>query len=64
MLTDAERAKGNAVKSCKAKARAASLVPIVEELKSDGAETLRALADGLNARGIPAPVAESGGRLQ
>jgi DNA invertase Pin-like site-specific DNA recombinase len=54
-LTNAERAKGNALKSSKAQARAASLVPIVDELKSAEALSLRALADGLNERGIPAP---------
>jgi hypothetical protein len=48
-------AVANALKSSKAQARATSLVPLVEELKLAGALSLRALADGLNARGIPAP---------
>jgi DNA invertase Pin-like site-specific DNA recombinase len=54
-LTDAERAKGNALKTSKARARAESLAPILNELRATGIVTLRALADGLNARGIVEP---------
>jgi hypothetical protein len=36
-----------------AKARAADLAPIIAELQAAGAESLRAIAAGLNARGIP-----------
>jgi DNA invertase Pin-like site-specific DNA recombinase len=54
-LTDADRAKGNALKAVKARARASSLAPILDELRATGVVTLRALADGLNARGIVAP---------
>jgi hypothetical protein len=34
-------------------ARAADLRPIIEELQATGATSLRAIAAGLNARGIP-----------
>jgi DNA invertase Pin-like site-specific DNA recombinase len=54
-LTDADCIKGNALRSSKAQARAASLVPFLDEIISTGALSLRALADGLNVRGIPAP---------
>jgi DNA invertase Pin-like site-specific DNA recombinase len=33
--------------------RAADLAPTIEELRAAGAKTLKAIADGLNARGIP-----------
>jgi DNA invertase Pin-like site-specific DNA recombinase len=38
----------------KARARAEDLAPVLEELRAAGAVSLRELADGLNARGIPA----------
>ena len=38
----------------KARARAADLAPIVQELRAAGIVTLQAIADGLNERGIPA----------
>jgi len=43
---------GNAVRSAKAAQRARDLAPILDELRSAGCETLAALADGLNQRGI------------
>ena len=55
LLTTEERAKGNALKTSKALARAASLAPILDELRATGVVALRALADGLNTRGIVAP---------
>jgi hypothetical protein len=59
-VTDAERIKGNAVKSAAARARAASLQPLIEEIRAAGATTLRAIAEGLKRRGIPAPVVAIG----
>ena len=47
-------ARGSAVKTAKARARAADLAPVIEEMRAAGAVSLRALAEGLNARGIPA----------
>ena len=38
----------------KARARASDLVPIVQELQAAGCESLRAIAAGLEERGIPA----------
>ena len=38
----------------KARARAADLAPIVQELQAAGCESLRAIAAGLEERGIPA----------
>jgi DNA invertase Pin-like site-specific DNA recombinase len=52
-------ARGNAVKTAKAAARAADLAPVIEEMRAAGVRSLRELADGLNARGIPAA---NGGR--
>jgi len=56
-LTTAERSRGtakaNAAKATAARARAVSLLPIVEQVKATGATTLAAIADGLNGRGIP-----------
>ena len=50
-------ALGNAesVKVCRAKAqkRAADLLPVIEQAKADGAESLREIASVLNQRGIP-----------
>jgi DNA invertase Pin-like site-specific DNA recombinase len=37
----------------RADARAADIAPTIRELQAAGATTLRAIADGLNARGIP-----------
>jgi Recombinase len=38
----------------RAASRAADLAPVIAELQASGAATLQAIADGLNARGIPA----------
>jgi len=48
-------ARGNAVKTAKARARAEDLAPTIEEMKAAGTVSLRAMAEGLNARSIPAP---------
>ena len=52
-----EAARGRAVASLQAEAeRAASnVLPIIAEIKRSGACTLRALAEALNARGVPTP---------
>jgi DNA invertase Pin-like site-specific DNA recombinase len=43
-----------AAKQEKARARVTDLVPIVQELQAAGCESLRAIAAGLEERGIPA----------
>jgi DNA invertase Pin-like site-specific DNA recombinase len=50
-----DRARANAAISIKALAdrRAANVVPIIREIQRSGAATLRAIAEALNARGIP-----------
>jgi DNA invertase Pin-like site-specific DNA recombinase len=47
------RAKGRAVIQARAAARAADLHPTIERLRDAGARSLRAIAAGLNAAGIP-----------
>src|SRR5258707_10101653 len=37
----------------RANARAADIAPIIQELQEDGADSLRAIADGLNEAGVP-----------
>jgi DNA invertase Pin-like site-specific DNA recombinase len=37
----------------RADARAADIAPIIQELQEDGADSLRAIADGLNEAGVP-----------
>lgn len=51
--TDDDREKAMAVKAAKASARDGDLEKVIEEMRTDGAKSLRQLADGLNARGIP-----------
>jgi DNA invertase Pin-like site-specific DNA recombinase len=58
-LTRAERRLGTAVRVAKAKTRAAQVAPVIDELRTSGARTLRELASGLNERGI---LASRGGR--
>jgi DNA invertase Pin-like site-specific DNA recombinase len=50
-----KRARKLATESIQARAasRAADIAPIIAELQAGGAESLRAIADGLNAAGIP-----------
>jgi DNA invertase Pin-like site-specific DNA recombinase len=52
-LTAKARKSGNAAVACAAAARAADVAPVIAELQASGAESLRAIAAGLNARGIP-----------
>ena len=47
------RAVGRAAKTERARARAADLKPILADLRASGAVSLRAMAAGLNSRGIP-----------
>jgi DNA invertase Pin-like site-specific DNA recombinase len=51
-----------AKRAAKTEARAQDLAPVIAEMKAAGAATLQALADELNARGIPAARGGSGGR--
>jgi DNA invertase Pin-like site-specific DNA recombinase len=52
-----EAAQGVAVAAVKAEAdrAAANVLPIIAEIRKSGATTLRAIAEALNARGIPTP---------
>jgi DNA invertase Pin-like site-specific DNA recombinase len=52
-LTAKARQAGNAAKAEAACNRAADVAPVIAELQAAGAESLRAVAAGLNARGIP-----------
>jgi DNA invertase Pin-like site-specific DNA recombinase len=52
-ITAKARAAGNAANAAKADARAADLADTVKELQAGGATSLRALAQGLDAKGIP-----------
>jgi DNA invertase Pin-like site-specific DNA recombinase len=52
--TNKQRALAAAARQEKARARAADLAPVVQELQAAGAVSLRALAEGLKERGIPA----------
>ncbi len=49
------RAKGNATKREQAIQRANDVAPTIREFMKDGTTTLRALANALNAMGVPAP---------
>ena len=52
-----EAARGEAVMAIKAKAdrAAGNVLPIIAEIRKSGATTLRAVAEALNARGVPTP---------
>ena len=58
-LSAEARTRGTAVAVARRKAaaagRAADLRPVVEEIRAGGGASLRAIAAGLDARGIPAP---------
>jgi DNA invertase Pin-like site-specific DNA recombinase len=51
------KARGFAVASLRAEAdrAAGNVLPIIAEIRKSGATTLRAVADALNARGVPTP---------
>src|SRR5262249_24073828 len=53
-LTAKQRALGRAALQAKARARAADLAPTIKELQAAGYGSLRAIAAGLEERGIPA----------
>jgi len=53
-LSREARAAGRAALQAKAQARAADLAPTIKELQAAGCESLRAIAAGLEERGIPA----------
>ncbi len=58
-LTDAHRAEGRVVaaraRAATADAFARDVAPVIEEVRAEGAASLRATARGLNDRGVPAP---------
>ena len=54
VITAKARAAGKAARGAKAQARASDLAPVVKELHAAGCESLRAIAAGLDERGIPA----------
>jgi hypothetical protein len=54
-LTAKARAAGRAAVKARARNRALDLVPAIQELQAAGCESLRAIAAGLQGRGIPAP---------
>ena len=53
-LTAKARAAGRAAQRAKAQSRAMDLAPTIKELQAAGCESLRAIAAGLEERGIPA----------
>jgi DNA invertase Pin-like site-specific DNA recombinase len=53
-LTAKARAAGTATMRKQARSRALDLAPTIKELQATGAQSLRALAAGLDERGIPA----------
>jgi DNA invertase Pin-like site-specific DNA recombinase len=53
-LTAKARAAGRAAVQERARSRAADLAPTIQELQAAGCESLRAIAAGLEERGIPA----------
>ena len=54
-LTAKARAAGRAALQARARNRALDLAPTIQELQAAGCESLRAIAAGLEERGIPAP---------
>jgi hypothetical protein len=46
---------GNDLPKANADRHAANVLPIIAEILKSGAKTLRAIAEALNARGIPTP---------
>ena len=55
VLTAEAIAAGQAARSAKARTRAADLDPIIADIRSNGAVSLRQIAAELNERGIPTP---------
>src|SRR3979411_2267648 len=54
-VTAKARAAGRATLQERARSRAVDLAPTIKELQAAGCESLRAIAAGLEERGIPAP---------
>ena len=54
-ITKAAGEAGHAAVKALAADRAADVAPVIAELRATGANTLRAIAEGLNARGITTP---------
>ena len=52
-VDDAARARSIEVRQAKSGERSAELAPVIADLQASGATTLRAIAAGLNDRGIP-----------
>jgi Recombinase len=52
-FTAAARKAALVAKADKVAKRVADLAPVIAELRASGAASLRAIADGLNQRGIP-----------
>ena len=53
---DVGAARGNAVMAAKADARAADLMPVIDDLRAEGRASLRQIAAGLTERGIHTPM--------
>ena len=51
--TDTHRAKATAAKQAKATSRARDLAPLLASIRAEGHESLSAMAQALNAKGIP-----------
>jgi polysaccharide deacetylase 2 family uncharacterized protein YibQ len=60
-LPSSMRRTGPQVRVEKADAQAMGLAPVIAEIRANGARTLRAIADELNARGIQAVRADKWG---
>ena len=54
VITAKARTAGKAARRAKAQARTSDLAPVVKVLQAAGCESLRAVAAGLEERGIPA----------
>ncbi|HYF09124.1 MAG TPA: recombinase family protein [Acetobacteraceae bacterium] len=52
---DAARVASARIRADRAARLAADLAPVIAQLRSEGAATLTALAEGLNGRGVPSP---------
>jgi hypothetical protein len=63
-LTAKARKAGQTANARLAASRAADLAPVIAELQASGAMSLRAIADGLNARGIPTARGRKWGAVQ
>lgn len=53
VITDEARKASQASRTAKAKARAADLLPVVDEIRACGVTSLKGIADALTSKGIP-----------